>query len=355
MDTGVVKPGRTPTRQTKPSTLSGRARPVKHIETLQPVSTVDSNNPSASSSDSTVARPMDLKSEKFTHLAHGDRRRRLDTPPPLPFDLRDHKLSIGIFTLLALAECCFLPIGLYYGLIYGSDLRIGLIFAIITSLFGFVSGYEFALRSWRIMRYGDDFRPLYGSQYFRGFDATQYVLLTPFTVMTIILIIFSIPHNPSVKPLALPMPVGMINLGLMFLINGIAAQRRWRLMHFRLSSHVRNTVCPPLTFVFMEDICAVDGKGGKKYRKAALARYNASPRFRTLLMQVLWFWSISAVVIGGALATVIWFVSDHVAWSLGWGVPTLWALLGTWLTILWVQRGLRIEKVTWIPAQGNRV
>lgn len=125
LEGGVTRPSRTPTRQPKPSTSSGHARPVKHIETLQHVSTVDSNNPSASSSDSAKARPPNLKSEKFTSLVRGDRRRRLDTPPPLPFDLRDHKVSISIFTLLALAECCFLPIGLYYGLIYGSSLRIG--------------------------------------------------------------------------------------------------------------------------------------------------------------------------------------------------------------------------------------
>ncbi|OAP62320.1 hypothetical protein AYL99_04523 [Fonsecaea erecta] len=305
----------------------------------------------ASPSPPPIAILKEAKFGGFNHISHGDRRKRLDAPPPLPFDLRDHVFSISIFTLLALAECCFVPIGLYYGLTYGTTLRPGLVFAVITSLFGFVSGYEFGMRSWRIMRYGDGYRPLYGSQFFRGFDATQYVLLTPFTVMTIILIIFSIPHNPSVKALALPMPVGMINLGLIFILNGIAAERRWRLMHFRLSSHVRNTVCPPLTFVFMEDVCAVDGKGGKKYRKAAMARYNASPQFRALLLHMLWFWSISATVVGAGLIAVIWLVSNDVAYGVGWGVPSVWALLWTWLTIIWVQRALRIEKATWVTGQ----
>lgn len=230
-------------------------------------------------------------------------------------------------------------------------MKVGIYFAIITSLFGFVSGYEFAMRCWRILKYSDTYRPLYGGQIFRGFDTTQYVLLTPFTVMTIILIIFSIPHYPSVKALALPMPVGFINLGLMFAVNGWAAHRRWRLMHFRLSSHVRNSVCPPLTFVFMEDICAVDGKGGKKYRKAAMARYNSSPRFRTLMMETLWFWSISTVVIGAAVIAVIYLVEDDVAYGVGWGVPCVWVAIGTWITVVWVQRALRIEKATWIPAQ----
>ncbi len=65
------------------------------------------------------------KSERFSALVHGDRRSRLDGPPPLPFDLRDHKLSITIFTILGLAECCFIPIALYYGLTYGTNMRSG--------------------------------------------------------------------------------------------------------------------------------------------------------------------------------------------------------------------------------------
>ena len=72
-------------------------------------------------------------------------------------------------------------------------------------------------------------------------------------------------------------------------------------------------------------------------------------------MQMLWFWSISATVIGAGLVTVIWFVSDDVAYGLGWGVPSVWALVWTWLTIVWVQRALRIEKATWVPGQVSSV
>lgn len=171
--------------------------------------------------------------------------------------------------------------------------------------------------------------------------------------MTIILIIFSIPHYPSVRALALPMPVGMINAGAMFVVNGWAAQRGWRLMYFRLSSHVKNSICPPLTFCMLEDICAVDGKGGKKFRVAAMARYNASPRFRALLMQLLWFWSIPAVVVGAAFIAVIYVASDDVAYGVGWGGPTVWAVLWTWVTVVWVQRALRLEKETWLSDRSR--
>ncbi|ETI22821.1 hypothetical protein G647_06897 [Cladophialophora carrionii CBS 160.54] len=293
--------------------------------------------------------------EKFTSLTHRDARERLDGPPALPFNMRDHKLSVSIFTLLVIAECTIVPLVLYYGLKYGTTMRSGIYFAIITSLFGFVTGYEFGIRAWRLIRASDEYRPLFGSPRFWGFDSTHYVLTIPFTVMLVIMIIFSIPHHPSVRALSLPMPVGMIVTGMMFVINGWAAQRRWRLMYFRLSSHVKNSICPPLTFCLLEDICAVDGKGGKKFRTAALARYQASPRFRALLLQLLWFWSIPAIVIGVVLIIVIYVTSDDVAYGVGWGMPTIWALVWTWITVEWVRRALQVEKECWKPETSQTV
>ncbi|KAJ9609601.1 hypothetical protein H2200_005929 [Cladophialophora chaetospira] len=297
---------------------------------------------------STTVPPVNSTTlNKFVSLTRRDARERLDEPPALPFDVRHHKTSVAIFTFLVVAECCIVPLALYYALKYTTNMRSGIYFAIITSLFGFVTGYEFGIRAWRLIRPSDEYRPLFGSPRFWGFDSTHFVLTIPFTVMLIILIIFSIPHHPSVPALATPMPVGMIVTGVMFVINGWAAQRRWRLMYFRLSSHVKNSICPPLTFCLLEDICAVDGKGGKKYRTAALARYHASPRFRALLLQLLWFWSIPAIVIGVVLVIVIFLTSDDVAYGVGWGAPTIWALVWTWITVGWVQRALQVEKELW--------
>ncbi|RVX74052.1 hypothetical protein B0A52_01883 [Exophiala mesophila] len=280
--------------------------------------------------------------------------RHLQGPPELPFNLRHHKRALFIFTFLCLAECCFVPIAFYYGFSQGTNVRSGIYFAIITSLFGFVSGYEVGIRGWRLVQKSDEFRPLYGAARW-GFDSAQHVMAMPLTVMTIILIIFSIPHYPNVKALALPMPVGMINFGAIFLINGVAAQRGWRLMRFRISSHVKNSICPPLTFSMMEDICAVDGRGGKRYRQAAMARYNASPRFRALMLQLLWFWSISAIVVGAAIIAAIWLTTDDIAYGVGWGAPNVWAGIWIWITVLWVQRSLRIEKETWLSDRSRPV
>ncbi len=69
-----------------------------------------------------VARPTTLPPtsgstlEKFTSLTRRDGRERLDEPPALPFDIRHHKTSVSIFAILVLAECCIVPLVLYYAL-----------------------------------------------------------------------------------------------------------------------------------------------------------------------------------------------------------------------------------------------
>lgn len=48
-----------------------------------------------------------------------------DAPPPLPFSCWDHKLSICVFWFFILAEVCFIPESLYYGLTFGTTLNHG--------------------------------------------------------------------------------------------------------------------------------------------------------------------------------------------------------------------------------------
>lgn len=62
---------------------------------------------------------------RFNSITRRDGR-HLQEPPSLPFNLRDHKLSLSIFTFLALAECCFVPVAFYYGFSQGTNVRSGM-------------------------------------------------------------------------------------------------------------------------------------------------------------------------------------------------------------------------------------
>jgi hypothetical protein len=144
----------------------------------------------------------------------------------------------------------------------------------------------------------------------------------------------------------MPMAVGNIIMGFMFVASGIAVHRKMRLP-FRMSSHIKGSICPPITYTIIEDVIAVDAGAGKAYREALLQRYKASPRFRAMLIQLVWFWGVPSVVVGAVLLALIFTIKREVAYGLGWAVPNIWAGIWTILTILWVRRSLRIEKETW--------
>lgn len=216
---------------------------------------------------------------------------------------------------------------------------------------GFISGGEYGLRGLRLCLKRDNYRPLNGAWRW-GFDSTHLVLGPPYFFMTALMIGFSIPDPPIMRGLSMIMPVGIIMGGATMVMTGIGHHFQWKLP-FRLSSHVKGDICPPLTFCIMEDITACDGGGGKIYRQAAMDRYNASPRFRRMLVQMLWAWAISAILLGALLLLIIWLpqVDQEVGYAIGWAVPSVWGALGAWATIKWGQRCIRIERDLWSAEQ----
>jgi hypothetical protein len=266
--------------------------------------------------------------------------------PLLPYNLREHKRSIVLYWFAIFAESFLLPISLYYGLSKGTDMRPGAYFAIITAMFGFVTGLEYALRGWRLIIKDDKYRPLNGSKRFWQFDSVMWILQGPYFVMTAVMIGVSIPDPPKTRGLAVILPIGMVMVATEMVASGIANWRGWKIP-YRLSSHVAGSVCPPLTFSILEDIVACDGRGGKAFREAAMARYHASPRYRKMLVQLNWAWALSAYAIAGATFAIVMTIEPEVGYGLGWGIPTLWAFIGAGLTTLWVKRSVRIEHELW--------
>ncbi|KAK3938564.1 hypothetical protein QBC46DRAFT_265106 [Diplogelasinospora grovesii] len=241
-------------------------------------------------------------------------------------------------------ESSILPIGLYYGLWYGTTLRHGIVFAIITSFFGLVTGIEFALRSWKLIMPADTYRPIGGKRW--HFDFTHMTLSSGYTIMTGILIGASIPHEPIVPALALPVPLFFIQLGVQLLATGWMNHRN-RPAPCRISSIAKGERVRPLVYTLVEDIVAVDGAAGQSYRKRLLARYDVSPHFRKMMAELNWFWGIGALVDGVATLIVIWTVPEEIAYGVGWGSPLIVATVWTIITVWWVRRSLRIEKKLW--------
>jgi hypothetical protein len=158
-----------------------------------------------------------------------------------------------------------------------------LVFAIITSFFGIVTGVEFALRSWRLLQPAFSYRPLGGRRW--ALDATHWILLVVYSFMTGVLIGASVPHEPLVRPLALPSTLFLLSMAFLLLSTGILHHRGvmspWRIS----STPGRYTYAfRPLTYTLVEDVVAVDGGAGRAYRQRLAVRARC-------WCSVCWQWS----------------------------------------------------------------
>lgn len=79
---------------------------------------------------------------------------------------------------------------------------------------------------------------------------------------------------------------------------------------FRISSTPQGSVMPTALYVLIEDIVAVDGGGGQKYRRALRDRYLASPYFRQMLFEMNCFWG-GGSIIAAAIATALVFTLER--------------------------------------------
>lgn len=286
--------------------------------------------------------------------------------PRLRYRILDYKLKLSIIVFLLVLESSLLPISLYYGLILGTTLRPGIVFAIITSFFGIVTGIEFGLRCLKLIWMGDTYRPVGGTRW--TFDFTHWTLSFGYTVMTAILIGASVPHPPIVRPLAMPVSLFFIQIGLQLVWSGWMNATR-RPAPFKISSVAKGGRVPPLVLTLVEDIVGVDGAGGREYRNALVARYGASSRFRKLIAQQNWFWAAGALFDGIGTMAVIWTVPEKVAYGVGmsvllplspccfinyqltvragWGSPLIFVLIWATISVHWVRLSLRREKELW--------
>lgn len=83
------------------------------------------------------------------------------SPPPLNYSLRTRKTPIFWFWTLIVLDCVCMPIGLYFGMWYGTtrdQLSANAVFSISTALLGTVSIVEYFVRFRRLWRKGSKCR-----------------------------------------------------------------------------------------------------------------------------------------------------------------------------------------------------
>ncbi|KAI4146879.1 MAG: hypothetical protein LQ340_005769 [Diploschistes diacapsis] len=73
----------------------------------------------------------------------------------------------------------------------------------------------------------------------------------------------------------------------------------------RLSSMPAGSSVRPPVYTIVEDIVAVNGGGGKAYRRAIDQRYQRSPVFQRLLSEMSWAWGLWTSALGIVLIILI--------------------------------------------------
>ena len=124
----------------------------------------------------------------------------------------------------------------------------------------------------------------------------------------------------------------------------------------RISSIPKGAQLRPCIYSIIEDVIAVDGSGGTKFREDLNRRYEASHVFRAMLRRLGGFWAFGAEAMAIVCTILIFTVSKDAAYVIGWSVPFAWAGIWTLITWWYVNKKLREEKKAWteeVAAKSN--
>ncbi|KAH8705256.1 hypothetical protein BGW36DRAFT_263589, partial [Talaromyces proteolyticus] len=275
-----------------------------------------------------------------------------DGPPPLPYSLRQRKRSIAFFWTLFVIDTLAQPLVLYFALKYCTSLSLNMVFTISTAALGGISVFEYFYRLYNLMRKDSRARPLNARKSWLDFFQINFTFV--WLILAVELIVGTVNPDPYLRLLAMPLPTVMFYFGAVHLTLDVLRMTGFK-APFRISSTPQGSVMPTALYVLVEDIVAVDGGGGQKFRYALRTRYLSSPYFRRMLFEMNCFWAGGSLIAAAAITAIIFTTTEDVAYTLGWSLPFAWAALWILITFPWVQAELRREKETWnrVPHYGG--
>lgn len=299
--------------------------------------------------------PLATAELQAENLVVNDRDLLTDTtdPPALhtPHKRRVTLMIIGI--AVATLDLSFLPITYFYALRFNTTLKLQLIFAIIVAVYGMISFFHFGLRSMKLFfnRYNDRFKPL-GWNRWGMLEFFHINTLITIALVEVELVIATAPSDPFLKLCAMPSPTICYYLGGLFIASAILTELKWKLP-FNMSSTPKGAPWRPAIYAFIEDCGAIEMRGEKVYREKLNARYEASPMFRRMIIQLSWSWGVGLICIAIVSTVLIFMIEDDVAFGLGWGLPYAFMIVWAVLTYWFVKRSLTREKAVWRAAAAE--
>lgn len=160
------------------------------------------------------------------------------------------------------------------------------------------------------------------------------------------LIVGTIPENPPIRLLAMPLTTALFSFGTELLI--VDVSRILKIPSpFRMSSLPKGSILRPGIYSIIEDVVAVDGSGGTAFRERFNARYEASHIFRQMLHRLTLFWAIGAEAMAVVTTILVFTIQPDAAYTVGWTIPFIWAGIWTLGTIWYVKKDLKLELERW--------
>lgn len=134
--------------------------------------------------------------------------------------------------------------------------------------------------------------------------------------------------------------------GFLFILTAILTQRKARLP-FNMSSVPKGSIWRPAIYAFMEDACAIEARGGLRYRQQIMARYEQSPVFRRMLLRLSYMWGTGLIIAATVTTALVMTLREVEAFGVGWGVPwAMYIVLGA-CTFLLCSHDLKLERRLW--------
>ncbi|KAI4754028.1 hypothetical protein E4T52_12910 [Aureobasidium sp. EXF-3400] len=235
--------------------------------------------------------------------------------PELPYSLHTRKGSIATQWGTLLLPTCILTLILYFAIKHDTHVHEDIALTVSTAILGVFTIATFIPRTCKFSKKTSSSRPVDASRW--SCDYLTWNLLLGTVVATAVLAPATGDNPPNVRQASMPQAVVLYFASSRLLITGVLCHLGWT-TPITLSSTKRKQPARPGVFVLIEDVVAVDGGGGTLYREVLIARYEASPYFRTLLRQLNWFWGLGSFAVALMTTILIYTVeSEDAAFGLG--------------------------------------
>jgi hypothetical protein len=220
--------------------------------------------------------------------------------------------------------------------------------ALPTAILGIFTVIAIFERVWKLIRFSPEYRPLSSPRY--ALDIFQWgyfvALICISALVTSTLAREEKDHDNhefQIRLMSLPASLLMGIVATLTLLSLILNHLGWKLP-FRLGSVDAGNAVRPAIFYIVEDVVAVDGDGGMEYRKAFVARYDSSLRFRKMIWDLSVAWMLFFYASAALFTSLVFLLPVAAVYAVGWSGPfPLAGLMAVW-TIFHVKSELRKEK-----------